>query len=476
VLLSQVIAGLPVVSVQGPLDVPIERVDHDSRRVRPGTLFCCVTGQQVDGHRFASAAAAAGAVAVLVERPVDVAGVTQVVVSDVRASMASAAADVSGHPSRALTVVGVTGTNGKTTTTFLLRAVFEHAGQRCAVLGTIGGADVGPPTTPDAPDLQRWLADRREDGTEVVAMEVSSHALVAHRVDAMRFAAAVFTNLTPDHLDHHGTMEAYYTAKARLFRPDLTALGIVNLDDAHGRRLAGDVSVPVIGYRLDDAGERQISASDARFVWRGQPVHLSMGASFNVMNALAAAETALALGLDEATIAAGLSRPIAVPGRFEAVEEGQPFRVIVDYAHTPDGLEQVLRSARAATDARVHVVFGCGGDRDAAKRPLMGEVAASLADRVVITADNSRSEDTCAIIAAVREGTNHTATAATEVKVEPDRAMAIADALGAAGAGDIVVIAGKGHETTQTIGDTVTPFDDREVARRILRGAEVARS
>jgi UDP-N-acetylmuramoyl-L-alanyl-D-glutamate--2,6-diaminopimelate ligase len=474
VLLSQVITGLDALSVAGPTEVDVTHIDHDSRRVGTGSLFCCVPGARVDGHRFAGAAVAAGAPALLVERPVEAAGATQVVVADVRRAMALAAAELAGHPSRQVAVIGVTGTNGKTTTTWMLRSVFEHAGRPCAVLGTLRapGATGGPPTTPDAPELQRWLADRRDEGIAAVAMEVSSHALAAHRVDGTRFAAAVFTNLTPDHLDFHGSMEAYFDAKTRLFTSDLADQGVVNLDDPYGRRLHLTAGIPVTGYSLTDARDLQVTGTGSTFGWRDQQVRLGLGARFNVANALAAAETALALGIDEATIAAGLSRPLAVPGRFEAVDEGQPFRVIVDYAHTPDGLEQVLAAARelVAGGGRVHVVFGCGGDRDATKRPVMGEVAARLADRVVLTADNSRREETRAIIAAVREGTIHATDAIVrDVVVEPDRDAAIATALADAAPGDLVVIAGKGHETTQTIGDIVTAFDDREVARRHLR-------
>lgn len=479
-LLSNVIADLPASRVQGPAGVDVTQVDHDSRRVRPGSLFCCVPGARVDGHRFAADAVRSGAVALLVDRPVDVAGVTQVEVADVRAAMAAAAAALAGHPSGALRVVGITGTNGKTTTTYLVRSVLEHAGWSCAVLGTLSGAAAGcaggPPTTPDAPDLQRWLAAQRDQGVRAVAMEVSSHALAAQRVDGTRFAVAVYTNLTPDHLDFHGDMESYFAAKARLFTPELSDRGVVNLDDPYGRRLAGSAGVPTMGYRLADAAGLRLRPDGSEFTWRGEPVRLHLGARFNVANALAAAEAAVALGLDVPTVAAGLSRPLAVPGRFEAVDEGQPFRVVVDYAHTPDGLEQVLRAARdlaGGPGGRVHVVFGAGGQRDVAKRPLMGAAAARLADRVVLTADNSRHEDPCAIIAAVREGIVHTTTAA-EVTTEPDRDAAIAGALAAARPGDVVVIAGKGHETSMEVGGRAVPFDDREVARRHLRALGAA--
>jgi UDP-N-acetylmuramoyl-L-alanyl-D-glutamate--2,6-diaminopimelate ligase len=366
-------------------------------------------------------------------------------------------------------VIGVTGTNGKTTTTFLLRAIFAAAGRRGAVLGTLSG----PRTTPESPELQRWLADRRAEGTEVVAMEVSSHALALHRVDATRFAAAVFTNLTRDHLDFHATMEEYFAAKRRLFTPELCERAVVGTDDPYGRRLLAEAQVPTVGYGLADARDLRVGAGGSTFTWRSATIRLRIGGRFNVANALAAAETARLLGVEEAVIGAALSGPVVVPGRFEAVEEGQPFRVVVDYAHTPDGLEQVLRAAReVAGGHRVHVLFGCGGDRDATKRPEMGRVAAELADRVVVTSDNSRHEDTRAIISAVRKGIEQAGGGvAPDVVIEEDRDAAIGIALRGAAAGDVVVLAGKGHETTQTVGDTVTEFDDRIVARRHLRAA-----
>ncbi len=452
---------------RGDLSVVIDRVDYDSRSAGPGSLFCCVPGALVDGHLFAPQAVAQGAVALLVEHWVDV-DVPQVLVPSMRPAMARAADAVWDHPSQALQVIGVTGTNGKTTTTFLLQAIFEAAGRPCAVLGTL----TGPRTTPEAPDLQAWFAARRDEGVIDVAMEVSSHALAMHRVDGTRFSAAVFTNLSRDHLDYHETMEAYFEAKARLFDPAFTDRAVVNLDDPHGRLLRDASTVPTIGYSFDDIADVRIGAARSEFRWRGRQIVLRLGGRFNIANALAAAETALAVGIDETAIVTGLGRDLAIPGRFESVDEGQPFQVIVDFAHTPDALAQVLLAAReVAGDHRVHVVFGCGGDRDATKRPAMGAVAARGADRVVLTADNSRREDTRAIIEAVKDGYDKTDSAvATELVVEPDRETAIAMVLDGAGAGDVVVIAGKGHETTQTIGDTVLPFDDRLVARRHLRG------
>ena len=374
-------------------DVDVLDVVQDSRAVTAGSLFCCITGAHSDGHDHAPAAVSAGAVALLVERPLDL-PVPQLVVPDTRTAVAPAAAAVFGHPSRSLTVIGVTGTNGKTTTTHLLRNVLEAAGLRTEVLGTLSGAR----TTPEASDLQRQLAIWRDDGVQAVAMEVSSHALELHRVDAMRFRVAVFTNLSRDHLDFHGSTEAYFSAKARLFEPDLSDRAVVNLDSPYGRLLADTVSIPVDGFELAEAEDLVLTAAGSTFTWRGRRVQLSLGGAFNVSNAIAAAHAAAAVGVDDEDVVGGLSRPLVVSGRFEQVRAGQPFAVIVDYAHTPDGLDQLLMAADDLVGpgpdgerGRVVVVFGCGGDRDATKRPAMGEVAARRADRVVVTADNSLS-------------------------------------------------------------------------------------
>ena len=450
----------------GADDVEILDVVHDSRAVTPGALFCCVPGGRSDGHDHAPAAVGAGAVALLVERALDL-PVPQIRVPDSRAAMASVAAAFFGHPSRSLSVVGVTGTNGKTTTTHMLRNVVDAAGRRAEVLGTLSGAR----TTPEAPELQRTLSRWRDEGVEVVAMEVSSHALELHRVDGTRFAVAVFTNLSRDHLDFHGSMESYFAAKARLFEPDMSQQAVVNLDSPYGRLLADTASIPTDTYSLAEAEELRLDATGSTFRWRGQAVHLPIGGAFNVANALAAAHAASALGIDDVSIAEGLSRPLVVPGRFELVDAGQPFAVVVDYAHTPDGLDQLLAAADdlviegpGGERGRVVVVFGCGGDRDASKRPAMGEVAAMRADLVVLTADNSRHEDTAAIIGAVTQGFERVhPRRAAELVVEPDRRAAIAVALAAGRPGDVVLVAGKGHETTQDLGGVVTPFDDRVV-------------
>jgi UDP-N-acetylmuramoyl-L-alanyl-D-glutamate--2,6-diaminopimelate ligase len=463
--------GPTSVEVRGDTSVEVQRVDFDSRRASAGSLFCCVRGAVVDGHEKAGEAIEHGSVALLVDRWLDV-DVPQLRVDDVRVAMAQASAAVWGHPSRALDVVGITGTNGKTTTTFLLRSILEQDGRLTEVLGTLSGAR----TTPEAPDLQAWLATQRDAGTSAVAMEVSSHALALHRVDGTRFAAAVFTNLSRDHLDFHETMESYFEAKARLFDAAFTDHAVVNLDDPYGRLLRDAATVTTVGYGFDDVEDLVVGTASSSFRWHGQAITMSLGGRFNVSNALAAATAAHVLGVADTTIAAGLSAPVTVPGRFQSVEEGQPFAVIVDYAHTPDALQQVLRSAREIVgSARVLVVFGCGGDRDATKRPAMGEAAAQLADVVFVTADNSRHEETQAIIAAVKSGFDLAPNpTATDLVIEEDREAAIGLALAAARPGDVVVLAGKGHETTQTIGDAVVPFDDAEVARRFLHAGGTA--
>jgi UDP-N-acetylmuramoyl-L-alanyl-D-glutamate--2,6-diaminopimelate ligase len=456
-------------------EIHVTDVVHDSRSVSPGALFCCVTGVRHDGHDHAAEAIERGAVAILVERSLDI-DAPQIRVPDTRAAMAPAAAACFGNPSDSITVVGITGTNGKTTTTWLLRAILEHAGRPTEVLGTLSGAR----TTPESPDIQRQLAQWRDGGINVVAMEVSSHALSLHRVDCTKFALAVFTNLSRDHLDFHDSMESYFGAKARLFEPDLAERAIVNLDSPYGRLLADTVSIPVDGFTLDEVGDIRLEASGSTFLWRGNWVTLAIGGEFNVSNALAAAHVASALGIADDVIAAGLSVPIVVPGRFELVDRGQQFAVVVDFAHTPDGLAQLLGAAdglvsmdASGTRGRVVVVFGCGGDRDVTKRPAMGESAADLADIVIVTADNSRSESTNAIIESIMTGVERSSLRrAKEVVVEPDRRAAIARAVSLAGQGDVVIIAGKGHETTQTIGDVTEPFDDRIVAAEELTRIE----
>jgi UDP-N-acetylmuramoyl-L-alanyl-D-glutamate--2,6-diaminopimelate ligase len=460
VRLAELVQEVAGASVEGDGAVEVRGVTHDSRQVESGWLFCCVRGATTDGHDHAPAAVAAGAVALLVERPLDL-PVAQVVVPSSRAAMGPVAAAFHGHPSEALDVVGVTGTNGKTTTTWFLRSILQHAGRPTGLIGTLSGAR----TTPEATDLQAMLAAHRDQGDLAVAMEVSSHALALDRVAGTRFRVAVFTNLGQDHLDFHGTIEDYFAAKAKLFEPGLSERAIVNADDPRGRLLADAATLPTTTYSLTEVEDLVVGGRSSTGRWRGQPLHVPMGGAFNVANALAALHAAVVLGVDEAAAVAGLASSPPVPGRFEPIDEGQAFDVVVDFAHTPDGLDVALRAARVATTNRVLVVFGCGGDKDRDKRPKMGQIAAQLADVVVVTSDNPRSEDPAAIIGDVLAGT----TGATgDVRVDPDRRAAIALALDLARAGDLVLVAGKGHETTQTIGPTTIPFDDRVVVRELL--------
>ncbi|MEP6624235.1 MAG: UDP-N-acetylmuramoyl-L-alanyl-D-glutamate--2,6-diaminopimelate ligase [Acidimicrobiia bacterium] len=465
-------------------DAPVVVIDvhHDSRSVAPGSLFGCVVGAHADGHRFAGDAVERGAVALLVERPVPFV-VPQARVASVRRALGPVSARVHGDPSRRMPVVGITGTNGKTTTAALLEGIAEAVGLRPAVIGTLGvtfeGATADNPfTTPEASDLQRTLAALSTSGAGFVVMEVSSHALAEHRVDGTTFAAVVLTNVTHEHLDYHGTFEAYFAAKARLFEPEFSSRAVLNLDDARGRELARRVratGVDVISYGID-APDADVRATDLvadaggtrfRLMLRDavQDVALGLPGRFNVANALAAAATGLALDIDGAAIAAGLAEVRSVPGRFEPVGPGTPIAVIVDYAHTPDGITTALGAARAVTPGRVIAVFGCGGDRDAIKRPLMGVAAGRGADVVVLTSDNPRSEDPEVIADAAAAGLHE---AGVSFVRELDRRTAIRLAIESAQPGDTVMLLGKGAETTQQLADRTVDFDDRVVAAELL--------
>ena len=474
--LTDLTAGLPGRTVGDP-DTLVRGVSYRSDQVEPGFLFFCVPGTRVDGHDFAPAAAAAGAAAVVAERELGglPGGVVQVVVPSVREAMGPVSAGFYGRPADAMTIVGITGTNGKTTTTYLLESVFRAAGLAPGVIGTTGVRIDGRPepfprTTPEAPDLQRLLAKMRERGVRAVAMEVSSHGLHQHRVDGVRYACAVFTNLTQDHLDYHGSLDEYFRAKAMLFRPRMAERAALNLDSPFGRRLL-DTGVPTVTFGLAD--DPDVRAEDVRtdaagLSFRVGPVRVRsrLRGMFNVSNCLAALAAARSVGIDDGAIVEGIAAVAGVPGRLEPVEAGQDFLVVVDYAHTPDSLENVLRAVRPLAAGRVIVAFGCGGDRDRGKRPLMGEVATRLADLTVITSDNPRSEDPLAIVAEIEEGAQRTG---GRYVVEPDRREAIRLALAEAQASDVVVIAGKGHETGQEFaGGRVIPFDDRVVAAEEL--------
>jgi UDP-N-acetylmuramoyl-L-alanyl-D-glutamate--2,6-diaminopimelate ligase len=454
-------------------DPDLVTVVHDTRAVAGGALFCCVPGSRVDGHDLAPEAVGRGAAALLVERVLSL-GVPQLVVPNVRAALGPVSAAFWDHPSRRLTVVGVTGTAGKSTVTHLVAAVFAAAGRPCGVIGTLSG----PRTTPEAPELQARLAELERRGDRAVAMEVSSHGLAQGRVDGTHFAVAAFTNLSLDHLDYHGTMDDYFAAKARLFTPAFTDHTVICTDDEWGRRLLTLVrkedDVEAHPYGLADAADLRLTPSGSTFTWEGHRVDLALAGRFNARNAVGAGRVAAVAGIAPDVIARGLSSAPPVAGRFETVDAGQPFTVVVDYSHKPDALDQALRTARelVSGEGELAVVFGCGGDRDRAKRPLMGEVAARLADQVVLTSDNPRSESPDAIIAAIAEGIP----AGTAVVTEPDRRRAIEAAVAAARPGGVVVVAGKGHETTQVVGPRVMPFDDRMVARKALEGLAAARS
>ncbi|WP_419929037.1 UDP-N-acetylmuramoyl-L-alanyl-D-glutamate--2,6-diaminopimelate ligase [Candidatus Poriferisocius sp.] len=449
-------------------DAQITGLAHDSRTVNPGDLFFCVPGANHDGHEFASDALDRGAAGLVVERPLSL-GCPQVQADSVRRAMGPMSSTFHDHPSRSMAMVGVTGTNGKTTVCSLLGSVLAAAGLQTETMGTLTGSR----TTPEAVDLQRQLADWRLDGVEAVAMEVSSHALHQHRVDGIRYDASVFTNFSTDHLDYHRTDEEYFEAKARLFTPELSDRGIVNRGDEHGRRLAADSRIPTVGYDPADLSV-DLGPRGLAMRWRGQDVSLPLIGRFNAANALAAAEAALLLGVSVSEVVAGLESAHPVPGRFETIESDRPFTVVVDYAHTPDGMAKVLAAARelVADAGRLWVVFGCGGDRDPSKRPMMGQVAVEQADQVIVTSDNPRSEDPDAIIADILTGVPRRSSG---VMTMADRAAAIARSLAEADHGDVIVLAGKGHETTQTVGDQVIPFDDREVARELLATMEAAR-
>ncbi|MCQ3805946.1 MAG: UDP-N-acetylmuramoyl-L-alanyl-D-glutamate--2,6-diaminopimelate ligase [Acidimicrobiaceae bacterium] len=440
-------------------DIEIRDVRHDSREMVPGSLFAAIRGDCHDGHDHAVAAVDAGAAALLVQRRLGV-GVPELKVASVRESLGAVASAVHGDPSRSLRLVGVTGTDGKTTTVRILCGLLAALGASVLEIGTL----TGERTTPEAPELQRVLAAAVGRGVDTAAMEVSSHGLAQHRVDGCRFAVAAFTNLGNDHLDYHGTVEHYFAAKARLFSPELSDLAVVNVDCEFGSRLAAESRIPVVpvGRHLVDAVRFDSRASTFR--WRGRTVETQLVGGFNVVNAVMAAEMAVALGHPPNAVAEALATVPGVPGRFEAIDQGQQFSVIVDYAHTHEALASALEAARAVTERSLIVVFGAGGNRDRAKRPLMGEVARDLADRVVVTSDNPRDEHPQDIISAIVSGM-----AAPPDLVEVDRRRAIGAAFDMAAPGDLVLLAGKGHEATQAIGSEVFSFDDRVVARQELR-------
>jgi UDP-N-acetylmuramoyl-L-alanyl-D-glutamate--2,6-diaminopimelate ligase len=476
-------------AVVGEPDLAVTGVTYDSAAVLPGDLYAALPGTRTHGARFADRAVAAGAVAVLTDEAgrsiVEAAGTPVLVVGDPRAELGGVASWIYGEPSKRLRVLGVTGTNGKTTTSYLLDAGLRAAGEKTGLVGTIEtriGAWVAPSarTTPEAPDLQALLAVMAERGVGSVSMEVSSHALALRRVDGTAFDVVAFSNLSQDHLDFHADLDDYFNAKARLFTTQFARAGVVNVDDEHGRRLLGVAEIPLTTasattreaqWWVSDLSYRPGNGSD--FVVHGPDVVTSVSiqlpGSFNVANALLAFVTLVVAGIDPQAAARGIADVSVVPGRMEAVSVSQPFRALVDYAHTPDAVVTLLTTVRQTATGRLIVVLGCGGDRDRAKRPLMGAAAARLADVAVLTSDNPRSEEPEQILAAMLDGAMEVAPEQrAEVIVELDRRTAIQIAVSQARPGDVVVVAGKGHEQGQEVGGVVHPFDDRAVLRAEL--------
>jgi len=490
--LGDLVAILPEKTVRGPDDTEILGVKNDSRQVRPGDLFIAVRGVQVDGHRYIPQAISNGAAAVLCEDTSQVQGAVAVRVPDSRQALPLAASAFYGHPTKKLRLIGVTGTNGKTTTTSLIRRILVESGRGAGLLGTISTIvcdQVRPAhlTTPDAIELQSLFSEMVDCASAYGVMEVSSHALALHRVDSCEFDTAIFTNLTQDHLDYHVTMDNYRDAKAELFRslggayhgtPKAGAkTGIINVDDPSAEFMIAACKTSVLTYGVYNEASvraRQVSYESGRCVFVAQTpsgrmeLRLKLAGRINVYNSLAAIACATVEGIPLEQQKRTLEAIDPIPGRFDRVDDGQRFAVIVDYAHSPDGLLNVLKASRDLARGRVIVVFGCGGDRDRTKRPIMGRIAGENSDLAIITSDNPRSEEPEAIIDEIEAGIRETAPSLGYVR-EPDRAQAIRKAIWAAGEGDAVLIAGKGHEDYQIFRDRTIHFDDREVASTLLR-------
>jgi len=454
-------------TIVGNKNAVFSGITQDSRNVEPGDILCCVRGDLFDGHQFVNEAVSRGAVAVLVDH-VDESiepSVVQIVVRDVRAVLGRIASAAFRHPASSLKMIGITGTNGKTTTASILGSLITAHGGSVYVMGTLTGAR----TTPESIDLHAQLRSCVDSGIDHVVMEVSSHALEHHRVDGIVFDVAVFTNLGHDHLDFHGSMENYFAAKRKLFTSERTRAAVVNVDDPHGHLLQTEAVVPTSSYSLLDVSNVKISASTVSLTWKNLDIRLPIGGSFAVMNALAAISAASELGIPHERIVSGCSSVQTVPGRFESVPNDADIDVVVDFAHTPEALAGLLVSAREITRAGLIVVFGCGGDRDNAKRPLMGDISSRGADLVIVTSDNPRNEDPEHIIAEVMSGVvvNHAL-----VSSIVNREKAIESAILGAKRGDMVVIAGKGHETTQEIGGVMTASSDVAIAAKALRVRE----
>ncbi|MGQ4809093.1 UDP-N-acetylmuramoyl-L-alanyl-D-glutamate--2,6-diaminopimelate ligase [Candidatus Entotheonellaceae bacterium PAL068K] len=485
ITLADLLAGVPYRLLAGTMQCPVAEVTADSRQVTPGALFVAMRGQQTDGHRFLDTALDHGAAALIVQEPtprllqrLQASGQTLVQVAQSRRALALIAAAYYRHPSNHLRLVGITGTNGKTTTTYVVESVLQAAGRSVGVIGTVNyrfaqEQMVASQTTPDAESLQRLLRHMVDAGVEAVAMEVSSHALLQERVEGCHFEVGVFTNLSRDHFDYHGTEEAYFAAKARLFHDVSAQWHILNLDDPYGRKLVQTSRARLLTYGLSHEATLkplaiQHGLDGIQFSLPTTKGRLSIRSSLigrhNVYNLLAGIAVALAMDIDAAAITQGIAQLQVVPGRLERIEAGQDFYVFVDYAHTPAALEQVLRLVRAETPGRLITVFGCGGDRDPGKRPLMGRAAAAWSDYTIITSDNPRTEEPRQIIDEIVAGVEATRAHVTIA----DRGQAILEAMAMAQPQDTVIIAGKGHEDYQILGHRRLHFDDREVAREAL--------
>lgn len=489
--LKDIISTINVQKIEGNQNVSIQDITADSRTVKPNSLFIALDGATVDGHNYIDKAIAAGAVAVIVSKPVTVSnGVCVITVTDTRQAMMACVPYFFGYPANRMRMVGVTGTNGKTTTTHMIRHILKAQGFKVGVIGTVHImiGDTSYPihnTTPDVVDLQHILHQMVQENVEYCVMEVSSHALALGRVSGVEFDTAVFTNLTQDHLDFHKTFENYLAAKCKLFEqvsaPDQVKANkgaVINIDDTYGHRVIEKTTVPTITYST--LGKGTLNASDVHMStkmsqytvnYNGESYPISMNTTglFNVYNTLAAIGACLQEGISMEAIDTALKTFSSVPGRFELIETGQDFAVVVDYAHTPDGLENILKTAKAIKENRIILVFGCGGDRDATKRPIMGRIAAEYGDKIYVTSDNPRTEDPIQIVKDVEAGVKEALRDGTSYEVIVDRREAINHAIHDAKAGDIVIIAGKGHENYQILKNETIHFDDREEARKALK-------
>lgn len=488
------VLGQNIISL-GDMDIDITGIAYDSRKVMPGMIFVAIPGGNFDGHNFILQALESGAAAIICERETDTGDKPRIMVPDSRRALAALSARLYNYPDRRLRLIGVTGTNGKTTTTTIIKWLLESVGHKVGLVGTISnlaGEEMLPAThtTPESLELFELFATMEAKGCDYLVIEASSHALAQGRVSACNFAGAVFTNLTQDHLDYHGTMTNYCDCKVELFRlldPQAGAnrYGVVNFDDSYCQSFISSTAVPVWTYGAGTADcELDLKllhySSSARgmdytvlYNNRKYEVHIPLIGQFNIYNTMAAMTTALAEGLEIEDIISLLAQAPQVPGRFELIDEGQDFTVVVDYAHTPDGLENLLQAAQQLKPRRLLTVFGCGGNRDAGKRPIMGRIAGAISDVAIITSDNPRFEDPYDIIAQIEAGIKGVC---SNYLVEADRGRAVAMAIKMAEPGDMIVLAGKGHEDYQVIGDEKMPFDDREYTRQMIREKLAERS